>query len=73
MKRVLGLPIFFTILFILISNAYSYVNVITVRPGATLGQIADAHNTTVASIMSLNGLNNYVIYPGDRSSIFLRY
>ena len=66
MKKVLVLPIFFTILFILISNAYSYVNIVTVRPGSTLGQIADAHNTTVASIMSLNGLHNYVIYPGER-------
>ncbi len=69
MKRVLVLPIFFTILFILISNAYSYVNVVTVRPGATLGQIANAHNTTVASIMSLNGLHNYVIYPGERLKV----
>ncbi len=69
MKRVLVLPVFFTILFILISNVYSYVNVITVRPGATLGQIADAHNTTVASIMSLNKLNNYVIYPGERLKV----
>ncbi|MCL4427701.1 MAG: LysM peptidoglycan-binding domain-containing protein [Deltaproteobacteria bacterium] len=69
MKRVLVLPIFFTILFILISNAYSYVNLVTVSPGATLGQIADAHNTTVASIMSLNGLHNYVIYPGERLKV----
>ncbi|MHB1696671.1 MAG: C40 family peptidase, partial [bacterium] len=42
---------------------------ITVRPGATLGQIADAHNTTVAEVMSLNGLRNYVIYPGERLKV----
>ncbi len=69
MKRVLVLPIFFTILFVLITNAYSYVKLVVVRPGATLGQIAGAHNTTVASIMSLNGLHNYVIYPGEKLKV----
>ncbi len=42
------------------------VAVVTVQPGATLGQIADSHNTTVSSIMSLNGLHNYTIYPGEK-------
>ncbi|MHB1696670.1 MAG: LysM peptidoglycan-binding domain-containing protein, partial [bacterium] len=69
MKRILLLPVIFAILFILNSNAYSYTNVVTVRPGATLGQIADAHNTTVAEVMSLNGLRNYVIYPGERLKV----
>jgi cell wall-associated NlpC family hydrolase len=48
------------------NNATAVAAYITVQPGATLGQIADSHNTTVASIMSLNGLHNYVIYPGER-------
>ncbi len=47
-------------------NAYSFITVVTVQPGATLGQIADSHNTTVSSIMSLNGLHNYTIYPGEK-------
>jgi LysM domain. len=55
MKKVLALFVFLTILFILNLNAYSYINVITVSPGATLGQIADNYNTSVSSIMSLNG------------------
>ncbi len=65
MKRVLLLPIFFIVFFILISNAYSYV-IVTVRPGATLSRIAYIHGTTVRSIMSLNGLHNYRIYSGER-------
>ncbi len=66
MKKVLLLPIFFIVLFILISNAYSYVSIVTVRPGATLSRIAYIHGTTVRSIMSLNGLRSYRIYPGER-------
>ncbi len=69
MKKVLALFVFFAILFILNLNAYSYINVITVNPGATLGQIADNYNTTVSSIMSLNGLHNYVIYPGEKLKV----
>ena len=69
MKKVLALFVFLTILFILNLNAYSYINVITVSPGATLGQIADNYNTSVSSIMSLNGLHNYVIYPGEKLKV----
>ncbi len=69
MKKVLALFVFFAILFILNLNAYSYVNVITVSPGATLGQIADNYNTSVSSIMSLNGLHNYIIYPGEKLKV----
>ncbi len=69
MKRVLPIFVFLTILFILNLNAYSYINVVTVSPGATLGQIADNYNTSVNSIMSLNGLHNYVIYPGEKLKV----
>jgi D-gamma-glutamyl-meso-diaminopimelic acid endopeptidase CwlS/peptidoglycan endopeptidase LytF/peptidoglycan endopeptidase LytE len=69
MKRVLPIFVFLTILFILNLNAYSYINIITVSPGATLGQIADNYNTSVNSIMSLNGLHNYVIYPGEKLKV----
>ncbi len=48
------------------SRGHVYV---TVRPGATLGQIASSHDTTVASIMSLNRLHNYTIYPGERLKV----
>ena len=61
MKRVLPIFVFLTILFILNLNAYSYINIITVSPGATLGQIADNYNTSVNSIMSLNGLRNIIV------------
>ncbi len=50
-------------------NAYSFITTVTVQPGETLGQIADSHNTTVASIMSFNGLHNYIIYPGEKLKV----
>ena len=69
MKKVLSFIIFFAILFVLNPSAYSYHKVVTVRPGATLGQIASSHDTTVAVVMSLNGLSNYTIYPGEKLKV----
>ncbi len=51
------------------NNVSQSVTYITVSPGATLGQIADNYNTSVNSIMSLNGLHNYVIYPGEKLKV----
>ena len=50
-------------------NAYSFYNYMTVHSGETLSQIADSHNTTVASIMSLNRLHSYIIFPGERLKV----
>ncbi len=50
-------------------NAYSFHVHVIVSSGQTLSQIADTHSTTVASIMSLNGLHNYTIFPGERLKV----
>ena len=47
------------------ASAYS----VTVRPGQTLGSIAQDHGTTVSNIVALNGLKGTMIYPGERLRI----
>ena len=41
----------------------------TVVSGDTLSRIASQHGTTVSALMSENGLNSHLIYPGDRLTI----
>ncbi|MGS0652702.1 LysM peptidoglycan-binding domain-containing protein, partial [Staphylococcus arlettae] len=41
----------------------------TVKSGDSLSSIAVKYGTSYQKIMSLNGLNNYVIYPGQRLKV----
>ena len=41
----------------------------TVRPGDTLGAIADRHDTTVRTLMELNGKTSSRIQPGERLAV----
>lgn len=41
----------------------------TVKSGDSLSSIAAKYGTSYQKIMSLNGLNNYVIYPGQRLKV----
>jgi cell wall-associated NlpC family hydrolase len=42
---------------------------VTVQQGYTLSQIASKYNTSVSSIMSVNRLSNYNIYPGQKLKV----
>ena len=41
----------------------------TVQPGDSLSLIASKYGTTYQNIMSLNGLNNFFIYPGQKLKV----
>ncbi|REH75164.1 LysM peptidoglycan-binding domain-containing protein [Staphylococcus felis] len=43
--------------------------VYTVRSGDTLSQIAARYGTTYQNIMQLNGLSNFIIYPGQQLKV----
>lgn len=44
-------------------------SVYTVQPGDSLSLIASKYGTTYQNIMSLNGLNNFFIYPGQKLKV----
>ena len=61
------LPLLFLIL--IPSIVFAEITSVAVKPGYTLSQIAANYHTSVSSIMSLNGLKNYNIYPGQRLKV----
>ncbi|EHJ08523.1 N-acetylmuramoyl-L-alanine amidase, partial [Staphylococcus simiae CCM 7213 = CCUG 51256] len=44
-------------------------SVYTVQAGDSLSLIASKYGTTYQKIMSLNGLNNFFIYPGQKLKV----
>ncbi|MHB8291499.1 MAG: C40 family peptidase [bacterium] len=61
--------LFFSIICFSPGAASADIIYVTVQPGYTLSQIASKYNTSVSSIMSVNGLSNYNIYTGQKLKI----
>lgn len=51
------------------SNASSSTSTYTVKSGDSLSAIAARYGTTYQKIMSLNGLSNFIIYPGQKLKV----